>query len=67
MRRKFCNEEKVGNFYSMKYVVVSGGTVSGLGKGTAISSLGVVLKHHGYRVTAMKIDPYLVRDYHDLM
>lgn len=52
-----------GNFkiQNMKYVVVSGGTVSGLGKGTAISSLGVVLKHHGYRVTAMKIDPYLVR------
>ena len=44
----------------MKYVIVSGGTVSGLGKGTAISSLGVVLKRHGYMVTAMKIDPYLV-------
>ena len=43
----------------MKFVVVSGGTVSGLGKGTAISSLGVVLKAHGYRVTSMKIDPYL--------
>jgi len=44
----------------MKYVIVSGGTVSGLGKGTAISSLGVLLKHHGYKVTALKIDPYLV-------
>lgn len=33
--------------------------MSGLGKGTAISSLGVVLKAHGYRVTSMKIDPYL--------
>ena len=43
----------------MKFVVVSGGTVSGLGKGTAISSLGVVLKAHGYRVTSIKIDPYL--------
>ena len=46
----------------MKYIVVSGGTVSGLGKGTAISSLGVVLKHQGYNVTALKIDPYLVSD-----
>lgn len=43
----------------MKYLVVTGGTVSGLGKGTAISSIGVVLKSHGIRVTAIKIDPYL--------
>ena len=43
----------------MKFVIVSGGTVSGLGKGTAISSLGVVLKAYGYPVTAIKIDPYL--------
>merc|ERR1719240_439245 len=43
----------------MKYIVVTGGTVSGLGKGTAISSLGVVLQSAGLRVTAIKIDPYL--------
>jgi len=43
----------------VKVLVVTGGTVSGLGKGTAISSIGVVLKSHGVRVTAMKIDPYL--------
>mmetsp|Transcript_7137 Transcript_7137/g.17308 ORF Transcript_7137/g.17308 Transcript_7137/m.17308 type:complete len:617 (+) Transcript_7137:60-1910(+) len=42
-----------------KFLIVTGGTVSGLGKGTAISSLGVVLKSHGLGVTAMKIDPYL--------
>merc|ERR1719199_1454620 len=42
-----------------KFLVVTGGTVSGLGKGTAISSIGVVLKSHGIRVTAIKIDPYL--------
>merc|ERR1719253_1992275 len=42
-----------------KFVLVTGGTVSGLGKGTAISSLGVVLKSHGFSVTCMKIDPYL--------
>lgn len=43
----------------MKYFVITGGTVSGLGKGTAISSMGVVLRSHGLRVTAVKIDPYL--------
>jgi CTP synthase len=43
----------------MKFLVVTGGTVSGLGKGTTISSIGVVLRSHGLRVTAIKIDPYL--------
>jgi len=42
-----------------KYLVVTGGTISGLGKGTTISSIGVVLRSHGVRVTAIKIDPYL--------
>ena len=45
--------------HNMKYLVVSGGTVSGLGKGTAISSMGVVLQSLGLRVTALKIDPYI--------
>merc|ERR1719411_1907130 len=44
---------------TMKYVVITGGTISGLGKGTTISSVGVVLRSHGLRVTAIKIDPYL--------
>ncbi|CAE8642965.1 unnamed protein product [Polarella glacialis] len=43
----------------MKYVVITGGTISGLGKGTTISSVGVVLRSHGFRVTSIKIDPYL--------
>mmetsp|Transcript_64866 Transcript_64866/g.141348 ORF Transcript_64866/g.141348 Transcript_64866/m.141348 type:complete len:609 (-) Transcript_64866:144-1970(-) len=42
-----------------KFLVVTGGTISGLGKGTAISSIGVVLRSHGLRVTAVKVDPYL--------
>jgi len=43
----------------MKYLLVTSGTVSGLGKGTAVSSIGVVLRSHGLRVSAVKIDPYL--------
>eukprot|EP00743_Colponemidia_sp_Colp-15_P003000 GILK01003243.1.p1 GENE.GILK01003243.1~~GILK01003243.1.p1 ORF type:complete len:570 (+),score=98.15 GILK01003243.1:52-1761(+) len=46
----------------MKYLAVAGGTVSGLGKGTAISSIGVLLKAAGLRTTSMKIDPYLNTD-----
>ena len=43
----------------MKYVIVSGGVCSSLGKGVVTSSIGALLKGRGYRVTAIKIDPYL--------
>jgi len=43
----------------MKYVVVTGGVVSGLGKGVTASSIGVLLKAGGWRVTSIKIDPYI--------
>ena len=39
----------------MKYVVVTGGVVSGLGKGVTASSIGVLLKNCGLRVTSIKI------------
>lgn len=39
----------------MKYLVVSGGVVSGLGKGISISSLGVLLSASGVKVTAIKM------------
>ena len=43
----------------MKYIVVAGGVVSGLGKGVTISSVGRLLKGCGLTVTSIKIDPYL--------
>ena len=46
----------------MKYVVVSGGVLSGLGKGVTASSIGVLLKSAGLQVTSIKIDPYLNSD-----
>ncbi|KAM3413194.1 hypothetical protein ACQJBY_004396 [Aegilops geniculata] len=46
----------------MKYVLVTGGVVSGLGKGVTASSIGVVLKACGLRITSIKIDPYLNTD-----
>ncbi|CAD5192397.1 unnamed protein product [Musa acuminata subsp. malaccensis] len=46
----------------MKYVLVTGGVVSGLGKGVTASSIGVLLKACGLRLTAIKIDPYLNTD-----
>ncbi|XVF46101.1 hypothetical protein PTKIN_Ptkin02bG0261100 [Pterospermum kingtungense] len=46
----------------MKYVLVTGGVVSGLGKGVTASSIGLLLKACGLRVTSIKIDPYLNSD-----
>lgn len=46
----------------MKYVLVSGGVVSGLGKGITASSIGLLLQHSGLSVTSIKIDPYLNKD-----
>lgn len=42
-----------------KYVFITGGVVSALGKGIACSSLGVLLKARGLNVTIMKLDPYI--------
>ena len=39
----------------LKYVLVTGGVVSGLGKGVTASSIGVLLKACGHRVTSIKI------------
>ncbi len=43
----------------MKYIFVTGGVISGLGKGITSSSIGRLLKSRGIKVTALKIDPYL--------
>lgn len=42
-----------------KYVFVTGGVVSGLGKGITAASLGRLLKARGYKVTVLKLDPYI--------
>lgn len=43
----------------MKYIFVTGGVVSGLGKGITAASIGRLLKARGYKVTAQKLDPYI--------
>ena len=43
----------------VKYVFVTGGVVSGLGKGITAASLGRLLKARGYHVTSQKFDPYI--------
>ncbi|MBQ6154673.1 CTP synthase [bacterium] len=46
----------------MKYIFVSGGVLSGLGKGVTAASLGVTLKARGYKVTNIKFENYLNLD-----
>ncbi|HEY0284372.1 MAG TPA: CTP synthase [Vicinamibacterales bacterium] len=43
----------------MKYIFVTGGVVSSLGKGLAAASIGALLEGHGYKVTLQKFDPYI--------
>lgn len=47
---------------SRKYILVTGGVISGVGKGVIASSLGAILKCCGIEVTAIKIDPYINLD-----
>jgi CTP synthase len=42
-----------------KYIFVTGGVMSGVGKGVAASSIALILKSRGFSVTALKIDPYI--------
>ncbi len=48
-----------GHATTPKYIFVTGGVVSSLGKGIAAASLGRLLVERGFRVTMMKLDPYL--------
>lgn len=55
MKIPFMNKESD----DPKYIFVVGGVMSGVGKGVASSSIGKILKSKGFKVTAIKIDPYI--------
>jgi len=42
-----------------KFIFITGGVLSGLGKGITAASLGRLLKNRGYKVTNQKLDPYI--------
>jgi CTP synthase (UTP-ammonia lyase) len=44
---------------TMKYILVTGGVISGIGKGVIASSIGTLLNSCGIDVTSIKIDPYI--------
>lgn len=45
-----------------KFIFVTGGTVSGIGKGISVASISILLKERGFKIVPIKIDPYLNRD-----
>lgn len=51
--------DEIRGEFVLKYIFVTGGVMSGLGKGITAASIGRILKNRGYQVTAIKIDPYL--------
>ncbi len=54
-----CGKGKEVIAMNTKYIFVTGGVVSGLGKGITAASLGRLLKNRGYKVTIQKFDPYI--------
>ena len=48
------------NDRTKKYIFITGGVVSSLGKGLAAASIGSLLEGHGYQVTMLKFDPYIL-------
>jgi CTP synthase len=59
MQWKKRNVQRKGGTEMKKYVFVTGGVVSGLGKGITAASLGRLLKARGLKVAAQKLDPYV--------
>ncbi len=56
---KFPFSKSESSSENPKYIFVVGGVMSGVGKGVASSSIGKILKAKGFKVTAIKIDPYI--------
>jgi hypothetical protein len=55
------SKRKISKFAdpNMKYILVTGGVISGVGKGVIASSFGTLLNCSGISVTSLKIDPYI--------
>lgn len=54
-----CPESAAQMNNKMKYILVTGGVISGVGKGVIASSFGTLLNCCGISVTSLKIDPYI--------
>lgn len=58
-----CHTDSLSNnlrvFFMSKYIFVSGGVISGIGKGISAASIAFILKSYGQKITMIKADPYL--------
>jgi len=59
---KFRYKKFMMQSVKMKFIIVVGGVVSGVGKGIATASIGKILQEYGFSTTAIKIDPYINYD-----
>lgn len=57
--KKISTKKSTSKRFQQKYVFVTGGVVSSIGKGLTAASLGAILEARGLRVTLMKFDPYI--------
>jgi hypothetical protein len=57
--RKSSSHNQSGFFMTTKYIFVTGGVVSSLGKGISAASLAALLEARGLKVTMTKMDPYI--------
>ncbi len=57
--RAHCSSQQVQPPTMARYIFITGGVVSSLGKGIAAASLGAILEARGLKVTMMKLDPYI--------
>ncbi len=55
----FAGRRKGAGMSPTKYIFITGGVISGIGKGIAAASIAYLLKESGYRVTIQKFDPYI--------
>lgn len=62
LKRKPNKTKRSGKKQTTKFIFVSGGVISGLGKGITASSIAAILQGKGYRVSPVKIDMYLNQD-----
>ncbi len=53
------HKKLVKNNKNKKFILVSGGVISGVGKGIASASIALILKQYGFKVNVIKIDPYI--------
>src|SRR5918998_1915666 len=59
MQQTDTNQQGKERSRPVKYILVTGGVVSSLGKGLAAASIGALLEGHGYKVALQKFDPYI--------